>query len=403
MRVVVLGGNFAGVTAAIETKMKLNKIGKDHEVTVISPSDRFLYVPSLIWVPFGRRKLDQISFPVAPILRKKKVQFIHDKAIKVDPKANTVDTAANGTISYDYLIVATGSSTKFDVVENLGKYTQCIVSPPKATAANEAFQDLLKNPGPVVVGATQGASCMGAAYEYLFNLDKELRRHKIRDKVELTWITPEPFLGHFGIEGMFGGQTMLEAFMKLFKINFICNASIQEVREHEIVLKDGQVLPFKMSMIMPPFEGADVIKNSEGLGDAKGFIPCKDNYQHQQFDNIYAAGLAVQVVAPFSGTPVPFGVPKTGYPTDTQGKIVAHNIAAMVEGGQKKPKELPFGKIPAICIMDAGGKEVYLLSNHMFKPRLFEILLPNVFGHPGKLLLEQYMLFKNRMGLVWLP
>lgn len=403
MRVVVLGGNFAGVTAAIETKLKLNKLGKEHEVIVISPSDRFLYVPSLIWVPFGRRKVEQISFPLEPILKKRNVRFIHDMAVKINAQDNTVDTAASGTLSYDYLIVATGVKNKFEVVENLEKHTQCIVSPPQAMRAHAAFQDLLKDPGPVVVGASQGASCMGAAYEYLFNLEKELRRHKVRDKVELTWITPEPYLGHFGIEGMGPGKPMLETFMKMFKINFVCNASIKEVREHEMVLEDGKVLPFKMSMIMPPFEGADVVKNSEGVGDAKGFIPCKDNYQHQQFDNIFAAGLAVQVLAPFSGTPVPFGVPKTGYPSDTQGKIVASNIASLVSGDKKKLKEMPFGKIPAICIMDAGCKEVYLVSNHLFKPRLFELLIPNVFHHPGKLLLEKYMLTKNRLGWVWLP
>lgn len=401
--IVVLGGNFAGLTAAIDTKLKLKKYGDDCQVTVISPSANFLYVPSLIWVPFGKRRVERISFPVEPILKKKNIKFVLDKATRILPQTNQVETEKHGTIDYDYLVVATGISIKFSVLENLEKYTNCIVTPDQAVKSYEAFQELVRNPGPVVVGATQGASCMGAAYEYLFNMERELRRHKVRNKVELTWITPEPFLGHFGIEGMLGGKPMLEVFMKMFRINYICNASIKEVKQNEIILDDGTILPYKMAMMMPPFEGAEVVKNTPELADPKGFIACKDSYQHETYKNIFAAGLAVQVIAPFSGTKVPFGVPKTGYPSDVQGKIVGENIARMISGKGQALKNKAFGKIPAICIMDAGCKEVYILSNHLFKPRFIEIMLPNVIHDFGKIFLEKYMLIKNKNGWSWMP
>ena len=98
-----------------------------------------------------------------------------------------------------------------------------------------AFDELVKDPGPVVVGATQGASCMGAAYEYLFNMDKELRRHKVRDKVKLYWITPEPYLGNFGIDGMPGGEGMLKMFMKLYNIEYIIDASIERLKKIKFI------------------------------------------------------------------------------------------------------------------------------------------------------------------------
>ncbi|XDD42197.1 NAD(P)/FAD-dependent oxidoreductase [Leptospira sp. WS60.C2] len=400
--IVVLGSNFAGVTAAISAKRKL---GNDAEVTVISPTSNFLYVPSLIWVPFGIRKVKDITFPVEPMLNKKGVKFLHDKGVKVLPDSNVVVTEKNGEIHYDYLVVATGASLNFDILPNLNpkdNMIQCIVTPELAEKSANAFEEIVKNPGPVVVAATQGASCMGAAYEYLFNLDKYLRKRGVRDKVDIAWVTPEPFLGHFGIGGIVGGQTMLEIFMKLYGIKWHTDATIKKIEKDNIILGDETKLPYKMSMMIPPFLGADVMKNSPELVDEKGFVVTNEGYQHIKYKNVYAAGLAVEVIAPFKKSAAPFGVPKTGFPSDVMGKIVAENIKNDIRGNGKF-KTMPFGKIPGICIMDAGKKEVWILTNHLFKPRQFELMIPNVFYNIGKLILEKYMLWKNRKGLVQLP
>lgn len=401
-RILVLGSNFAGVTAALELR---RRIDKSHSITVISPAARFLYTPSLIWVPFGLRKVENITFETRPVLEKRGVEFLNESALRVDPERNVVVCERSGELYYDYLVVATGASMKFDGINNLDPaagYVNCIVTPDLATRAYESYQRLLDNPGPVVVGATQGASCMGAAYEYLFNLDKQLRRAGKRKQVEITWITPEPFLGHFGIGGITGGQTMLEAFMKLYNIKWRVNTVIESIEANQIKLSTGEVLPYAMSMLIPPFVGAGVMRNSPALTDEKGFVVTNDGYQHVKYANVYAAGLAVQVVSPFKQCAAPYGVPKTGFPSDVMGKIVAQNIQHAIRGDGKF-KTHPFGKIPGVCIMDAGAKEVWIVTNHLFRPRTFEIMVPNVIYNIGKKTLERYMLWKNRAGLSRLP
>ena len=330
--ILVLGSNFGGATAALELKRKLKD---DAKIVVVSPSENFTFVPSMIWVPFGKRKLSDISFPIRPIMEKQGIEFIKDSALKVDPEVNTVFTEHSGAISYDYLVVATGIQMQFDI-ENLHPehgYIENIVIPKYAERALTRFEELVKEPGPVVVGATQGASCMGAAYEYLFNMDKELRKRGVRDKVTLTWITPEPFLGHFGIGGIKGGQTMLETFMKLYNIKWYTDASIAKIEKDKIFLKNGTVLPYRMAMIMPPFIGSAAMKSSPELVNDKGFVVCNGGYQHIKYKNIFAVGLAVEVKAPFECL-IPFGVPKTGYPTEVSAKISVKNIVSAVRGAE---------------------------------------------------------------------
>lgn len=398
-KTVVIGGNFAGFTAALEVK---RRGGADQEVLVIDKSPVFLFVPSLIWVPFRRRDMKDITVRKDVIFKKKGVDFLLAEALEVDPDNNVVKTT-KGDIHYDDLVIATGPKVKYDVAPGVAEYATYIGTPNGAMDIRKKLEDFVKNPGPVVIGATQSAGCMGAAYEFLFNFEKWLRDKKIRKKVDLHWITPEPYVGHFGIDGMTGAETMLSTFMKMFNIHFHTEVGVEKMDAKTVTLTDGAELPYAFSMLMPPFVGVDFVVNSPKLGaTAAGYIPVGEDYRHPVYPNVWAAGIAVDVKLPFTPGKVPFGSPKTGYPSDETGKIVAKNILKVQNGDNKLIKK-PWGAIPGLCVMDAGKKEVLIISNHLFKPRSFAVMIPNVLYDFNKVLFEKYFLWKTRHGYSFLP
>jgi sulfide:quinone oxidoreductase len=399
VRIVVLGGSFAGLTAAFRLKRDLGDRG---EVTVVSRDPRFVFIPSLIWVVPGWRKPGQISFDLEPALRRRKIGFVHATAQRIEPAAGKVVTDG-GELDYDYLVIATGPKYDWSVVPGLGPadgttWSVCNLS--HAMDAAKGWLDFVQDPGPVVIGSAQGASCFGAEYEVAFNIDRALRQAKIRKLAPLTFFTAEPFLGHFGIGGMRGGELLLKNYFKLLGVEALANVSITAVSKDSITLSSGRELPKKYAIVIPPFTGVQAVLDSDGVGDPRGFIPVNDRYQHQSHANIYAAGVAVQAKPP-EPTEVPTGVPKTGWMSEVMARVAAHNIVADITGGE--PRELPFGDIRPLCVMDAGTQGMIIGLDRVFKPRKFEVMVPGPWAHWAKLGFERYYMTKIRNGLVQLP
>ncbi len=397
--VLVLGGNFGGLTAALAVQHELDG---DVEVRVVSASDQFLFNPSLIWLPFGKRKAADITFPLTPTFEAHGIDFVHGEATNLDFANKKVTTSA-GTYGYDYLVIATGYRNDYDVVPGLGPGGNAygITTLEDAIRAGEGWQRFLKAPGDIVVGATQGAGCFGAAYEYLFNLSHQLRKAGIKKQVKLSFVSPEPFLGHFGIGGLPHGESLLGMFLKKEGIEAHMDVGVARVEEGRVVLADDRSIPFSYAMFVPPFLGQEVVRTATEIADAKGYVKVRDTYQSEPYDEVYAVGIAAAVPVPWQ-TSTPLGIPKTGFPTERMAHVAAKNIAAQIRGEQPQAHE-EFGDIPAVCVMDAGNNGVIILADKMLPPRKHGLLIPGPQAHAMKLAFEKYFLWKARHGYVTLP
>jgi sulfide:quinone oxidoreductase len=400
-RILILGGNFAGLHAAFELHHTLKEKA---DVTVIAPEDNFVFLPSLIWVVTGRCPPKRISFDLRTALEPRGINFIHQHAEKIDPENNHVKTCM-GEFEYDYLVIATGADPDWDAVPGLGPYTghsHYVCSVPWASTAQHAWRRLIDDPGPVVVGATQSTGCYGLGYEMVLNLEYSLRKDKQRtgSDIPITFVTSEPFLGHLGMGGVGNVKEVLEDLFQELHIDWKTNAVTEEITSDTVRLGDGTTIPFKYALYLAPFKGRKLIFDSPGVGDERGFIPVNDRYQHTTFPNIYAAGVAVQVKQP-EKTQVPCGVPKTGYMSDVMGKVAAQNIEADILG--KPPRDLPFADIQLLCIMDGGDKAVSLMGDRVFPPRKREVVKVGSMWHLAKLMFERYYMWKVRSGRIYLP
>ena len=361
--VVILGGSFGGMTTAYELRRHL---GPDRvSITLISKEPRFVFVPSLPWVAMGTRRQDQISFDLAPVLAAKQVNFAHETVARIDPDAKVVSTD-QAEHHYDMLVIATGHRSANEAVEGLGPFDgpgHSLMSLSEAEELGRAIRGLLDAPGPVVVGAAPGASCIGPVYEFAFELDHLLRRRRLRHRVPMTVVTPEPFLGHMGMGGAGKIRPLLEAALEERDIAYLTSAAVTKVTAEAVEVKDHGSLPSVLSMLIPPLAGVDAVASSPGLANPKGFVPVDANYRHQQLSDIYAVGVAV-AMAPVGETPVPVNFPKTGHMTEQMATIAASDIAARITGGRAETAE-----IGARCIMDMGDRGVYMAVHPVRPPR----------------------------------
>lgn len=393
-RIVILGGSFGGLTTAFELKRHLRN---QADITVVCDLDKFVFIPSLPWVSMGWREPDDITIPLYEILSPKGITFINEEAVGVDPDSSKVVTT-NQEIPYDYLVIATGPALVFSAVPGFGPdegYTECIFTLDQALKCHNAWKRFLENPGPVVVGSVQGVSCFGPPYEYVFEIDTELRKRQMRHKVPITFITSEPYIGHFGIGGVRKSKRIMEDEFADREIKVLTNVAVEEFTPDEVRLKDGTKIPFKLAMFAPPMAGVKAVFH---LGNEKGFIPVDSNYRHKQYRNIFSVGVAV-AMAPPEKTPIPTGLPKTGYMTVVIAKAAAKTIVADITG-KEPPQPEPVG---AVCLMDMGRTAAIMIAKPVVPPRQKAELKAGVQYKWLKAGFEKYYLWKIRRGLTQLP
>ncbi len=393
-QVVIVGSSFAGLTAAFEVRKHLDA---RHRVIVLDPRPDFTFIPSLVWFPFGTRTESDVTFALAPVYERKGIEFRNTAATGFDLENRLVHTA-EGDIRYDRLMIGTGPRLAFEKVPGLGPhdgYTQSICNLDHARIARDGWNEFLRHPGPVVIGTAQGGSCFGASYEFLLNVRHRIAKAGLTSVAPVTFVTAEPFLGHFGLGGVGDSGKRIEKFFDRLGIEGITNNVIKSVKDGKMELESGRFLPFAYSMIVPPFTGVDAVRNTPGLGNAAGFIPVDDEFRHPDHPEIFAAGVDI-AIAPPAPTPVPAGVPKTGQMSEVMAKVAAHNIAADING--TPARQLALEELSAICILDAGNGGVIFKADRVLAGNAKAMVSAGPHGHLAKVAFEKIFMTSRRHG-----
>ena len=399
--IVILGAGIGGVPMAYEMREAARK---QDTVTVISNNPYFQFTPSNPWAAVGWRSKKDLTIDLEPIMRKKDIKFICDGAAKVDPENNQVELESGAVVTYDHLIIATGPELAFDEVKGLGPegFTQSICNIDHSIAAQDAWEKFCANPGPIVVGAVQGASCYGPAYEFAMTMDTDLRRRKIRDKVPITFVTAEPYVGHLGLGGVGDTKGLMESEMRERHIRWITNARVDGVEDGKMsvseIAEGGEVaktheLDFNYSMMLPAFRGIPPVCGIDGLVNPRGFIIVDEYQRNPKYNNVWGVGVCI-AIAPLEATPVAVGVPKTGYMIESMVTATAHNIASIVRGGE--PVEEPTWN--AFCLADFGDSGVVFLAQPQNPPRNRNWSASGKWVHWAKIAFEKYFMRKVRKG-----
>ena len=399
--IVILGAGVGGMSAAYEMKEKARP---QDTVSVVSNHSFFQFTPSNPWVAVSWRTKEDITIDAGTYLEKKGIKFIAKGAKKLHADKNQIELEDGSTVDYDFLIIATGPKLAFDEVEGLGpgKHTQSICHVDHAVEAAHAWDGFCKDPGHVVVGAVQGASCYGPAYEFAMIMDTDLRKRRIRSKVPITFVTAEPYIGHLGLGGVGDSKGMLESVMRQRHIKWICNAKVTKVEagkmhvaEHneDGTVKKEHVLDFKYSMMLPAFKGIDAVFGIEGLTNPRGFILADPFQRNPKFQNIYSVGVCV-AIPPVEATPVPTGTPKTGFMIESMVTASVHNIRNELDG--KAPDQKATWN--AVCLADFGDNGAAFVALPQIPPRNVNWFSQGKWVHLAKIAFEKYLLRKMKKG-----
>jgi len=399
--IVIMGAGLGGAVMAYEMKDKMRPQDK---LTVVTRDPIYHFVPSNPWVAVGWRSRQSVEVDLAPTLAKRGIGFKPVPAVKVYPDENRIELADGSALRYDFLIIATGPELAFDEVEGLGPdaNTSSICHVDHALKAGVSFEEFCKKPGPIVTGAVQGASCFGPAYEFTFILDTELRRRRIRDRVPMTFVTAEPYIGHLGLDGVGDTKGILESELREHHIKWITSARVKKVEPGKMTIEevadDGSVkatreLPFAYSMMLPAFRGVAALRGVDGLVNPRGFVIVDKHQQNPKYPNVFGVGVCV-AIAPVGPTPVPCGVPKTGFMIESMVTATALNIGQLLRG--EKPSHQ--GTWNAVCLADFGDSGVAFVAQPQIPPRNVNWSSSGKWVHAAKLGFEKYFLRKMRKG-----
>lgn len=416
-RIVVLGAGVAGHTAALHLRRML---GREHQVVVISPNSRWNWIPSNIWVGTGTLRKEQVLFELAPVYRRQGIVFHQAKAVSLHPEGTPTSPRPQveleftsperrgevRRLAYDYLVNATGPRLNFDATPGLGPeggHSLSVCTADHAEQAAAALDEVIAAARAgtrqrLVVGTGNGTcTCEGAAFEYAFNVEFELREAGVRDLCEVVYLTNEAELGDFGVGGMRFRQNgylttsrlWTESLFRERGVRAVTGAGVTKVEEGVVTYEtlDGAVhtLDCDFAMLLPPFSGQPVKaydRHGEDITSTvfapSGFMKVDADYTHTAYEDwvpqdwpetyqnptypeLFAAGIAFAPPHAISrprknpnGTVIAPAPPRTGQPSGTIARVVAESIVDLVRGSGAPLRTAPMTGMGAACVASTG-------------------------------------------------
>lgn len=400
--VVIAGAGIAGIPAAYAIK---NRLGPQAKVTVISDKDYFHFVPSNPWVAMGWRDTKDISFPIGPYLAERGIDFIPKALKKVDGASNQVELADGSKLAYDFLILATGPKPAFDEIDGLDPatgYVHSVVHMEEAQKAYADYQKFVKNPGPIVIGAMQNSAIIGPVYEFAFLVDADLRRRNIRDRVPITIITPEPYVGHLGLGVESDTRRLLEQALADRNISFLTNIKTKKIEAGVVHIAACDALgseakasevSFGYAVYWAAFRGIHALRDSAGLTDERGFVKTDEYLRSTAFRNIYAVGVCRAHPA-VSQAPLPLGAPDSVYTIQNEVDAAVRNIEANLKGEALISPAL----VRAKWLTDMGKSGALYQSEPQIPLRNINWLKEGKWVHHAKVDFENYFINKIKLN-----
>lgn len=360
--IVIIGGGFAGVEAAISLRKK------KYEVTLVSNRDYFFIYPISIWIPVAKMKFDDATISLHNMSKKYGFHLIVDQLEQVNPERKEV-VLKTQTLSFDYLILANGAGKmKHKGLENT--YSIC-GSPEQSMLIQTQLNSLIeKGSGKIAVGfggnpKDKSAVRGGPAFELMFNIINKLKSEGVYKNFNISFFAPMESPGkRMGKSGL----KMLDSMLKSEKIEARVGKKITEFVTDGVLFEDGSKLESDLTLFIPATNGSEALQSSNLPKNEAGFIRIDDNCLVEGHETIYAIG-DVAAIPEYEWSA------KQGHTAVVMARNAAFNIHQEING-------LPLRKgyekhLNILCIMDTGRSAAIV-----YRKGSFDFVLPlPVVGH----------------------
>lgn len=341
-KITVAGAGFAAVTGV----RKLRKLLPDADITLVAPKPEFVFLPSLIWVPYGIRDGDDLRHDIRPLLNTLGITYCRASVTGITADGRVLETD-DGPIENDALLIATGGRyiRKLPGIENAITICEGVAAAERMKAGLESLDG-----GTIALGfggnpKEPSAMRGGPMFELLFGLDTWLRKEGRRDRFRLVFFTPAPRpgvrLGERAVERMLGE-------MKRRGIDTHLGHKIRSFENH-VVQTEGGEFAADLILFMPGLTGPAWLQGSPLPLSPGGMIEADAMTAVRGMERVYVAGDA-------GSFPGPAWMPKQAHMADLQAAAAAKNIALNLAG---QPAAEKF-RVELLCIIDSLDKGILI-------------------------------------------